>query len=232
VAIPAIGNHHMVCLQLQIRIVRASDVHRTFGRPLGKLKGYPVNDKRPLLRSFVAIQLSDQQLLTALSEKLGQLRRRLKKPALRWLNPENYHLTLHFLGDVSEANLYALTERLTLYMRGLPAFDIQFTGITPFPRHRASMVALRAVASPPLKRLRLITTNAARELGLREPDHGDFAPHVTLARMAGKTRSKLRFHAVELPRKTPVDCLHIVISELTPGGAKYRLFTTVALATR
>jgi 2'-5' RNA ligase len=62
------------------------------------------------IRSFIALELSDEvranlmQLLTAL--------RQMPAP-VKWVEAENLHLTLKFLGEVPEGQIAAITETLS-----------------------------------------------------------------------------------------------------------------------
>lgn len=97
----------------------------------------------------------------------------------RWIDPENYHVTLRFIGDVDDA-----VGRDILHMLGevrRPAFDLALDGLDQFGgrRPRAVFAAVRAV--PALIELQADHERLMQRLGLGA--ERNFRPHVTLARL-------------------------------------------------
>ncbi|MGI9400738.1 MAG: RNA 2',3'-cyclic phosphodiesterase [Rhizobiaceae bacterium] len=123
-------------------------------------------------RLFTAIEMPAD---TALS--LSMLRGGL--PGARWIDPENYHITLRFFGDVDShmaaeiANELARMKRQPLQLRldGLDAFG----GKKPHSLHASVQKTQQ------LRNLYLEQERMAQRIGLK-PEGRKFAPHVTLAR--------------------------------------------------
>lgn len=114
-------------------------------------------------------------------------------PGLRWTSPEEWHLTLVFLGQAEE-RLPGLSAALERALDGRPALELALDGWGAFPQrtepgskdrdagkgNRASVV-WAGVAGDGLHDLAGALTEAARSAGVPVPSR-PFVPHVTLAR--------------------------------------------------
>jgi 2'-5' RNA ligase len=134
------------------------------------------------MRLFVAVDLSDEvrASISALSRRLAE--RAGHSRGLRFVRPEQLHLTLVFIGDVEAARGTAIARSLEPPFECSP-FDLQFEGLGTFPPSGAPRVlwlgvtggAEQAVALQNLVAARLERVGVPRE---RRP----FSPHLTLAR--------------------------------------------------
>jgi 2'-5' RNA ligase len=103
-------------------------------------------------------------------------------PGARWIDPENYHLTLRFIGDVDNRTAHSVAEMLDRVQR--PAFSITLDGIGVFGSKKPHSVFAAVAPSPPLGALQAEQERMMQMLGL-PPDPRKFAPHVTVARLRG-----------------------------------------------
>jgi 2'-5' RNA ligase len=141
--------------------------------------------------------------------------RRAAPAALRWTRPEQWHLTLTFLGDVPESSLPELAAGLDAAATVHPPLPLRLGGAGRFG-DRVLWVGLRdgrwddadiadlaeiepvgsagfspdAAVLAVLARLAASTTAAARAAGIRVDDK-PFRPHLTLARAGGRVRPRL-----------------------------------------
>jgi RNA 2',3'-cyclic 3'-phosphodiesterase len=138
----------------------------------------------PGKRLFVAIELptSVTQLLLALDPKLR---------GVRWLAPEQMHLTLSFLGNVDMTAEEKLRKNLSAIKWS--AFFLPITGLGTFPpRGRLKIVWIGVGAGHPhLFQLHKRVQDAALASGL-EPDLRSWHPHITLARCRDVSVESLR----------------------------------------
>ena len=169
------------------------------------------------MRLFVALTLPDE-----VREQLALLEDRL--PGARWVPPENYHITLRFIGEVDRV----LAEDIDAELAGLAGegFLASIAGLGSFgegPKTRA--LYARVAPSEPLTRLKLKVENAMQRAGC-EPEGRKFRPHVTLARFKGQSGPELkRFlvrHALFRAGPFPVADFVLVQSFLSGEGSIYR----------
>lgn len=102
-------------------------------------------------------------------------------PGARWTAPDNFHLTLRFVGDVSEDAADDCRDAfLGLHGR---AFDLTLSGVGLFGDGGRPRVLWAGVErSEPLLHLHAIVESAMVRAGF-DPDPRKYAPHITLARL-------------------------------------------------
>ena len=186
-----------------------------------------------LLRTFIAVDIPSH-LQQIILQKSKPLRDALGTSLVRWVAPQNLHLTLKFLGDVSPANVEMLTQMLSTQADLVQAFDIPIHGLGAFPsskRPRVLFVGLRAPAA--LEALYRGIESACARLGYKPESH-DFSPHLTIGRVrqdlpaAGqqKIRSELAYTVIDSLGIARVDSVHLYKSDLKPTGSVYtKLFS-------
>jgi RNA 2',3'-cyclic 3'-phosphodiesterase len=176
------------------------------------------------MRLFVALDLpaSVKKSLTRISYGLS---------GIRWVEPDQMHLTLRFIGDTDytqEANVRAALEEVSF-----APFELQVRGVGQFPPQGAASVLWAGVDhSDALENLakEVDRVLVARKL---KPDKKPFEAHITLGRMRNPMRpDKLKkFYSqnegFELePFK--VNEFALYSSLLTPDGAIYTQEQTYA----
>ncbi len=100
----------------------------------------------PPLRLFIAAEISDG-LRNRIADATETVRSELE-PAVRWLPPANYHITLNFLGDVPDAELPNLEKLMTGVASGLSAVEVQAGGSGCFPTCRRPRVIYVGIEDP------------------------------------------------------------------------------------
>lgn len=168
------------------------------------------------MRAFVAIDLPD-----AVRDALETVQDRI--PAGRPTDPETFHLTLAFLGEVPDAEL----DEMHLALDAIEAapFQLQLRGLGTFGKSPKVLWA-GVEKGPDLARLRGKVRGAARQAGI-ELRRERFKPHVTLARFdappVAEELDKLRlflerFQSFPAP---PFEVTHVTLfrSILTKSGA-------------
>ncbi|WP_163265163.1 RNA 2',3'-cyclic phosphodiesterase [Chelativorans alearense] len=101
-------------------------------------------------------------------------------PGARWVDVENYHLTLRFIGDVEGHVADEVANALDRVRR--PAFSLTLSGVGAFGQKKPHAVWAGVAASPDLYALQGEIERICQRLGLA-PDPRKFTPHVTLARL-------------------------------------------------
>ncbi|EAB6718294.1 RNA 2',3'-cyclic phosphodiesterase [Salmonella enterica subsp. enterica serovar Enteritidis] len=101
-------------------------------------------------------------------------------PGARWIDVENYHLTLRFIGDVDGRFADEIAGALDRVHR--PSFSLTLMGVDAFGAKKPHSIYAGALASPDLMALQGEIDRICKRLGL-PADPRKFQPHVTLARL-------------------------------------------------
>ena len=101
-------------------------------------------------------------------------------PGARWIDPENYHLTLRFIGDIDDALARDIAGLLGRVRRR--PFELRLDGLTSFGGRKPRALVASATAVPPLLELQAEQERLLQRLGL-EPEGRKYIPHVTAARL-------------------------------------------------
>lgn len=101
-------------------------------------------------------------------------------PGARWVDVENYHLTLRFIGDVEGHVADEIANALDRVRR--PSFPLTLSGVGAFGQKKPHAVWAGVAASPDLYALQGEIGRICQRIGLTA-DPRKFTPHVTLARM-------------------------------------------------
>lgn len=125
-------------------------------------------------RLFVGLEVPDP-----VADALAGLRGGL--PGARWIEPQDYHVTLRFVGDVDGATAEDLYARLAEARARAPV-EVRIRGLGAFGGDKPRAVIAEVAPSAELADLHEETERIARRAGL-EPEHRKFQPHVTLARL-------------------------------------------------
>jgi 2'-5' RNA ligase len=167
-----------------------------------------------MYRLFVAIDLPAE-----VKERLVPMRGGL--PGARWVDGEQLHLTLRFIGEVDGAVLREIRAGLEA-VHGLP-FSLTLQGVGHFPpRGQPRVVWVGVEKSAPLIQLHSRVESALAAVGV-EREGRKFSPHITLARLNGTPGSRVGRYLEEfgLFRTDPfsVDQFVLYSSTLTRHGA-------------
>jgi len=101
-------------------------------------------------------------------------------PGARWIDVENYHITLRFIGDVDNRTADEIVDRLDRIDR--PEFQAQLTGIGSFGSKKPHSIWAGVSISPDMLALQAEIERICQRIAL-PPDPRKFMPHVTLARL-------------------------------------------------
>jgi RNA 2',3'-cyclic 3'-phosphodiesterase len=114
----------------------------------------------------------------ALGESLSLLRGGL--PGARWIDPENYHVTLRFIGDVDDDIAQEIAWLLGKVRR--KDFELRLDGLQSFGGRKPRAVIAAVAPSQSVMELQAEHERLLRRVGL-DPEARKYTPHVTLARL-------------------------------------------------
>jgi RNA 2',3'-cyclic 3'-phosphodiesterase len=150
---------------------------------------------------------------------------------VRWVRPENVHLTLKFLGEVSDDLLDRVTEALEPVRGRHEPFVAEPSGFGAFPSARRARILWAGIGegSAPLRALAKDVEASLEPLGFGREDRA-YKPHLTL----GRARSRpVVMEAAETPSTVPgfgVRHVELVQSVLDSAGATYSTLATYVLS--
>ncbi len=133
-----------------------------------------------VIRTFVAVLIAQN-----LKKNISGVQEQIKKlaPDVKWVDPENFHVTLKFLGDVSEDAISDICAAVKNAVRDFTAFDLSMSGLGAFPsneRARVVWVGIEDGRDELAGLARAIDDELAR-LGYEREDR-PFRAHLTIGR--------------------------------------------------
>jgi len=156
--------------------------------------------------------------------------RRLERPdvaKLRWTTPDQWHVTLRFLGEVAApGGLVAALSGVPEALRAAGAPQIRATlgpATAWFPGRQVLQVPVAGLDGP----ADAVARVTAPWDGPSEPP--PFRGHLTVARMRGQARGPARLAGAPISVAWHVGEIVLVSSTLGAGGSRYRVEATVAL---
>jgi 2'-5' RNA ligase len=112
------------------------------------------------------------------AQSLAMLRGGL--PGARWIDPDNYHMTLRFIGNVDDILAGEIASLLGQVRRR--GFELSLNGLCSFGGRKPRAVVASVKPSQSVMELQAEHERLMQRVGL-EPEGRKFTPHVTLARL-------------------------------------------------
>ena len=189
-----------------------------------------------LIRAFIALELP-----SGLKNELAELETQLKKaspPVVKWVDPNSIHVTLKFLGEISEDSIEELMLAIEESVQGTIPFQLEVRGVGAFPgldRPQVLWVGVKGELEIITQLQKKIESNT-EQLGFPRESRA-FSPHLTLGRVRDEAGPNERRRLGKLLADTTftalhnidVDAVNLMKSQLTPGGAIYSCIGSVKL---
>ncbi|MBW3535062.1 MAG: RNA 2',3'-cyclic phosphodiesterase [Gemmatimonadetes bacterium] len=176
------------------------------------------------MRLFVALSLPKKERQRIHKEAATLRERGLP---VRWVEPDHYHLTLKFLGEVRPDRVERIDGLLTKIARSNAPFPVEMGGFGAFPTiRRPRVIWLGVEPSPALRCLKQDVEWALAEIGFDRETRA-FHPHLTLGRVdeeggAGAFRGLDEVTAsMGYEASFEVKSLELMRSHLSRSGARY-----------
>ena len=175
-------------------------------------------------RLFTALEIPVE-----VGQSLAMLRGGL--PGARWADPDNYHLTLRFIGDIDDVLAREIAFMLGNVRR--LSFELRFDGLHSFGGRKPRAVVATVAPTPQIYELQAEQERLMQRVGL-EPEGRKFMPHVTLARLRdSSSRDVAEYLATRQPfRLAPFRVSQFVLysSRASIGGGPYVVEAAYPLA--
>jgi 2'-5' RNA ligase len=176
------------------------------------------------VRLFLAINLPPD-VRAALHAATGPLR--AAAPAVKWVGPEQLHLTLKFLGEQADDTAARVRETLPAVTARHAGVPLALGGVGAFPNFRRARIVWMGVGpSPRLELLYHDVEAACAAIGL-EVEGRAFRPHITLGRIGDRVDDAARralaraAREVDYEVEVDVESVDLMQSETAAGGARY-----------
>jgi len=112
----------------------------------------------------------------------------------RWLEPEDYHITLRFIGDIDARTARDIGAALSDLRR--PRAPVRFEGLSWFGGDKPRALVAKIKPEPALMNLQAEQERRLRRIGI-EPETRKYTPHVTLARLRGAGQAAIASYLAE-----------------------------------
>jgi 2'-5' RNA ligase len=186
------------------------------------------------LRTFIAVDLGKaiRDRCVALQESLAR-----SGAECKWVEPENLHVTLLFLGEVVDRDVPVLCKAVAEVCAKLAPFGVSVESAGCFPNARRPRVVWVGVGegAPELVALHDALGPPLLALGCYRREERQYTPHITLGRVKGE-RSPTDKLALALAKQakwqggtTEVREILVLSSELTPQGPVYTVLSRAKL---
>jgi 2'-5' RNA ligase len=188
------------------------------------------------VRCFIAIELTEE-LKRGLRELQAQLKAASQAP-VKWVEPENIHLTLKFLGNVASGRIEEIAQAMTEAVRGTSPFSLEVRELGVFPNPRRVQIVWVGLGGE-VEKLTILKQRIESGLSILgfAPENRRFTPHLTLARLRDRATPQERERLGQLIAETEfaggsftVKSVKLMKSQLTREGPIYSQLGSAALA--
>ena len=182
------------------------------------------------IRSFVAIELPEH-VISMLRGVQDDLRR--NKFRIKWVQPDNIHLTLKFLGNVDSNDIDGITAAMSVAIQGCGPITLCAKGVGVFPglkRARVIWIGLGGQVQRLSEMQGKLEKNLA-EIGFSE-ENRSFKAHLTIGRFKSSVNPKVigpilqKYSAIQ-SEEFILNQIVLFKSDLTPSGPVYSVLQRV-----
>jgi len=172
------------------------------------------------IRAFIAVEIPDG-VRAGLGRLVGSLSNR-PGPRVRWVRPENMHLTLVFLGEVDEEFVGRAARAVGPAVAAVPGFECRLSGLGAFPGPSRARVVWAGVGDgrEEVRALEAVVSQSLQGVGFR-PERRGFSPHLTLGRLRDPADVRTLIESRFESERFRVAALTLFRSVLGPGGPEY-----------
>lgn len=182
-------------------------------------------------RIFVAIKIHPSENLISL---IYQFKNALRNESINWVEPQNIHITLKFLGETEDFRISEIVDQLKLVASRHKAFYFNIKGTGVFgSSYNPRVIWFGISESTELKNLSAVVLNSMETIGW-EKDRQNFVPHITAGRIKFLSNKLKLKEVVEknknlLIHEELVDEFYLYESILKPQGPVYNILETFNL---
>lgn len=172
-----------------------------------------------LVRSFVALPLPED-LSILLGDEASRIAYQDKSNHVRWVDEQNYHVTLAFLGEIELSQIDNLATELDHFLQP-GEVQLELSHLSPFPESSPKLIAAILNKTGSLLSVYEQTKKALYSAGI-QIEKRKFMPHVTLGRYRTSARRRQMISSNLFNTHAQTNSVVIYESILTANGAEYR----------
>jgi len=188
------------------------------------------------LRTFIAVDFPIE-IKAKIEEITTYFRTQLPSNVIKWVDANNMHLTLKFMGETTANQLEPIKRAMQQVVTTFPIFEIAIENLGMYPNAKKPRVIWLGISGEE----NLISLHKKLDLALKEigiqPERRPFSPHLTVGRVrrsvdpesviiVGKTLSEFK---VSTLGRVKINELIYYQSELTPQGPNYTILQSTPL---
>lgn len=147
----------------------------------------------------------------------------------RWYGPSQFHLTLHFLGNLETPGVQQVIDLVTPHTRLWKPFDLRLGSVGWFPRAKVMWCGVEGETDS-LRSLQQAVGRDLAAVGAGRFAHDEYRPHITLGRLqtvdpayqpATVETADLLTGKDDQSSSWRVQALHLFESVASPDGSQY-----------
>lgn len=153
---------------------------------------------------------------------------------VKWVNPSNSHLTIKFLGNITESQINDISRAASIICSNQPWFKINTGAIEAYPQNKYARIIWLTIESNCItNQFALDLNEALTPLGF-EKESRSFKAHITIARIRPNNEnppSLIQIENVKLKKQMAQTVKNICLfkSTLMPNGPIYESLATFPL---
>ena len=179
-----------------------------------------------IIRAFIAIELNKET-----QAYLAGVQSELKKTEanIKWVKPENIHLTLKFLGNITPSQITRIKEILREISQENTEFSIELSKVGVFPKKESPRAIWIGISSNQDKVIKIAEGLEEKLLSTGVPkEKKSFHPHITIGRVKSNLNRQVlveKLKSLDMPQKSSqsVNKLTLFKSTLTSNGPIYQI---------
>jgi 2'-5' RNA ligase len=179
-----------------------------------------------LIRTFVSVEIPEK-----FSEQIINIQKELEKtkPDIKWVEPENFHFNLKFLGSRTEAEIAKISEKTKAVASKHKKFALSIERMGCFPSDSSPRVVWLGVkqGADEISTLAGDIDESCSKLGI-EKEKRKFEPHLTLGRIRSPKNQEALVKKINENRNIQIGTFKVskillMQSKLSPKGPTYSI---------